>query len=100
MTQQSKPAAGIGAHVPVWVQVGLHVVKDLGMSAVLTAFVCWLLVVQLTGMQADSRRQNDRIATVLESNTKALNDLAGEIRQLRQERWDSRWPWPLKEKPK
>lgn len=79
---QSKPApvplGGTGATV-------IHVIKELGLTTALVAFVCYLLAVQLPAMQADFRAQtSELISAVNESNSK-MGELANELREFRRD---------------
>jgi hypothetical protein len=93
-TQQSQPgrfadpSGGIAA-------TAVYFVRELGMTAALVAFVCYLLAIQLPGMQRDFRAQTDKLTeaiaaqnTAVNNNSRVMQELISEVKAMRRERGD------------
>lgn len=76
----------------------VYLVKELGVSSALIAFICYLLAVQIPSMQHDFRMQTNALVEAVGNNTRAMGDVVREVKELRQQReWE--WKW-FGEKPK
>ncbi len=64
----------------------VYLIKELGLTSALIAFICYLLAVQIPLMQADFRTQTDKLVEAVSNNNRAMGELTVEIRAIRRDR--------------
>lgn len=84
MDQPAPAPAPAGHDAKTWV---VYLIKELGLTTALVAFVCYLLAVQLPSMQTEFRTQTDKLVEAVGNNNRVMAELSNEIKQLRAERW-------------
>jgi hypothetical protein len=77
--EQGKPA-------PQIVSWALYLIKELGLTTALVAFVCYLLAVEMPAMRQDFRLQTDKLVEAVGNNSRVMVELSAEVRALRRER--------------
>lgn len=84
MTFEPTPSPAPTTHdFKTWV---VYLVKELGLTTALVAFICYMLAVQMPQMQLDFRVQTDKLVEAVANNNRAMTELTVEIRAIRKER--------------
>lgn len=80
--QPSPTPAPVGGDLRTWL---VYLVRELGLTTCLIAFICYMLAVQLPALQSDFRTQTDRLAETVANNSRAMGEMSRTVGEMKEE---------------